>query len=142
MFLRGWLARWRRPRTLGQRGEAAAAKYLRRLGYRIVDRAARRKFGELDIIAVDLRGASGRTVVFVEVKTRTSHDAGHPAEAVDAEKQRRITRAALAYLKRHGLLDCPTRFDVVAVTWPADAKKPTIEHYKNAFEAQGGSMFG
>jgi putative endonuclease len=97
----------------------------------------RSRLGELDLVAVD-----GRTVVFVEVKTRHSHDAGHPAEAVDAHKQQRLTRAALAYLKRHGLLECPSRFDVVAVTWTDAAKKPTIEHFQNAFEAVGqGQMF-
>ena len=142
MFLRRWFARWRTSQTLGQRGEAVAAHFLKRLGYRIIERSARRRFGEIDIVAVDPRGPAGRTVVFVEVKTRASHDAGHPADAVDDRKQRQLSRVALAYLKGHGLLECPARFDVVAVTWPTDAKKPVIEHYKSAFEVQGGSMFG
>ncbi|MCE9557240.1 MAG: YraN family protein [Planctomycetes bacterium] len=142
MFLRDWFTRWRRPQTLGQRGEAAAARFLKRLGYRIIERGARRRFGEIDLVMVDPRGSAGRTVVFVEVKTRASHDRGHPSEAVDDRKQRKLSLVALAYLKGHGLLECPARFDVVAVTWPADAKKPVIEHYKNAFEVQGGSMFG
>jgi putative endonuclease len=91
----------------------------------------------LDIVAVD-----GRTVVFVEVKTRVSHDAGHPAEAVDEHKQKQLTQLALAYLRRYHLLDYSTRFDVVAITWPADQKRPTIEHIKSAFEATGrGQMF-
>jgi putative endonuclease len=77
-------------KTLGRRGEDAAARYLRRLGYVIVARGHRDHIGELDLIAVD-----GRTVVFVEVKTRTSHDAGHPADAVDEAVQRRLTRPAL-----------------------------------------------
>ena len=93
--------------------------------------------GELDLVAVD-----GRTIVFIEVKTRSSHDAGHPAEAVGTEKQRRITNLALIYLKRHGLLENPARFDVMAITWPEGARKPTIEHIRNAFEAIGrGQMF-
>jgi putative endonuclease len=141
----GWLAQlhmqvraWRRTPSLGQRGEAAAERYLRRLGYTIVARGQRERLGELDLIAVD-----GRTVVFVEVKTRRSHDAGHPVEAIGAEKQRRLTRLALAYLKRHDLLEHASRFDVVAVTWPEDrSAKPLIEHFKNAFDAVGrGQMF-
>ena len=93
--------------------------------------------GEFDLVAVD-----GRTVVFVEVKTRESHEAGHPVEAVDADKQARLTRLALAYLKRHDLLECPARFDVVAITWPERAGKPQIEHFANAFEPTGrGQMF-
>jgi putative endonuclease len=121
-------------KTLGQRGEDAAARYLRKLGYVIVARGHKGSIGELDLVAVD-----GRTVVFVEVKTRTSHDAGHPADAVDDAKQRRLTRLALAYLKRHDLLDRSLhfRFDVVAVTWPVNRGRPTIEHFQDAFEAVG-----
>jgi putative endonuclease len=126
-----------KPKTLGQRGEAAAARFLRRLGYVIVARGSHIRRGEIDLIAVD-----GRTVVFVEVKTRISHDAGHPAEAVDREKQRRLTRLAIVYLKRHHLLDNPARFDVIAITWPAGRRRPIIEHFKNAFEPVGeGQMF-
>jgi putative endonuclease len=75
--------------------------------------------------------------VFVEVKTRRSQDAGHPADAVDADKQRRLTRLAVGYLRRHNLLEYPSRFDVIAITWPAGRGKPTIEHIKQAFTAVG-----
>lgn len=118
-------------KPLGQRGEAAAARYLKRQGYKIIARGHRSKWSEIDLIAVD-----GQTVVFVEVKTRQSQDAGHPAEAVEAVKQRRLTRAAVAFLRHHRLLDRPARFDVVAVIWP-DGQRPTIEHFPNAFEAVG-----
>jgi putative endonuclease len=126
-----------KPKTLGERGEAAAAQFLKRLGYIIVARGSHIRRGEVDLVAVD-----GRTVVFVEVKTRVSHDAGHPAEAVDREKQRRLTRLAMVYLKRHHLLDNPARFDVIAITWPEGRRRPVIEHFKNAFEPVGeGQMF-
>jgi putative endonuclease len=136
-----WLARieiaWRRYRSLGARGERAAERYLRRAGYRIVGRRDRGRLGELDLVAVD-----GRTVVFVEVKTRTSREAGHPAEAVGPLKQARLTRLALAYLKRHDLLEHRARFDVVAITWPKGSRRPTISHIRNAFEAVGrGQLF-
>ena len=127
-----WVRRVGAEKPLGARGEAAAARYLKRRGYKIVARGDRLKPGEIDLVAVDRQ-----TVVFVEVKTRESSAAGHPAEAVDAAKQRRLTRAALAYLKRHGLLECPARFDVVAVTWPEGHRRPTIEHIPDAFEAVG-----
>jgi putative endonuclease len=128
---------WQRYQALDRRGERAAERYLRRRGYQIVARRDRGPLGELDLVAVD-----GRTVVFIEVKTRQSHAAGHPAEAVDDVKQQKLTRLALAWLKRHDLLEYAARFDVVAVTWPAGAKRPTIEHYQNAFEATGrGQMF-
>src|SRR5688572_13894401 len=117
-----------KPKPLGRRGEDAAARYLRRLGYTIVARGHRDHIGELDLVAVD-----GRTLVFIEVKTRTTHDAGHPADTVDEAKQQRLTRLALSYMKRHDLLEYPARFDVIAVTWP-DRGRPTIEHFKSAFE--------
>lgn len=120
------------PRSLGERGERAAAKHLEALGYTIVARGHRDRVGEIDLIAVD-----GRTVVFVEVKTRTRTARGSPEDAVDDEKRRRLTRAALAYLKKKKLLQQATRFDVVAVVWPDERSRPEITHYRAAFEATG-----
>jgi len=131
-FLLRWYHRLVPSKSLGQRGEEAAARYLKRLGYKIIARGDRSRLGEIDLVAVD-----GRTIVFVEVKTRQSQDAGHPSEAVDLDKQRRLTRAAVVFLKRHGLLDRPARFDIVAVTWPEGQRRPRIEHFPNAFEAVG-----
>jgi putative endonuclease len=127
-----WLERIFPPKTLGQRGEAAAARYLCRRGHKVLARGDNFGPGELDLVMLD-RG----TIVFVEVKTRQSHEQGHPAEAVDEQKQRRLTRQAVTFLKRHGLLERPARFDVVAITWPAGKWFPTIEHIPNAFEAVG-----
>ena len=131
-----WLARLRLQRPLGWQGETVAARFLRRRGYKILAHGERAKSGELDLVAID-----GQTVVFVEVKTRRSASTGHPAEAVTPDKQRRLTRAAVAWLKRHGLLEHPARFDVVAVTWPQSQWRPTIEHFPNAFEAVGKNEF-
>jgi putative endonuclease len=153
MKLREFFARWLPLKSLGQpslgqRGEDFAVRYLKRLGYTIVARHVDLHVGELDIIAVDNGAKSGRpakdrTIVFVEVKTRASDAAGTPAEAVDEERQRRMTRAALAYLKSHGLLEYPARFDVLALVWPDDAGEPTVEHIQNAFPATGqGQFFG
>ena len=122
-----WFRGLRSQKPLGARGEAAAATFLKRRGYKIVARGDRLKAGEIDLVAVDRQ-----TVVFVEVKTRESAETGHPAEAVNAAKQTRLTRAAVAYLKRHGLLECPARFDVVAITWPAGKRRPAF-----ALRAQG-----
>ena len=135
-MLRRWFARMRQSKPLGERGEDAATRFLKKQGYKILVRHQRAVGrGELDIIAVDPRDPRGRTVVFVEVKTRTSLEKGHPAEAVDQDKQVQITRLALAYLKRNGLLDYPSRFDVIAVVWPPGDRRPRIKHYTNAFEA-------
>ncbi|MGC1720149.1 MAG: YraN family protein [Isosphaeraceae bacterium] len=121
-------------RLLGDRGEQEAARYLRRQGLRILHRGYRTNHGEIDLIALD-----GNVIVFVEVKARRQ---GVPAEAVTTEKQRRLTLAALHFLKKHGLLEQRSRFDVVAIIWSEDDNPPQIEHIRDAFEAVGrGQMF-
>jgi putative endonuclease len=101
---------------------------------RILRRGYRTANGEIDLIARD-----GDTLAFVEVKARRR---GQPAEAVTTEKQRRLTLAALHFLKRYGLLETRTRFDVVAILWPDDGAEPEIEHIRDAFEARGrGQLF-
>src|SRR3954447_1139025 len=114
-----------RNRWLGDRGERAAARMLRKSGLRVLLRGYRTDQGEVDLIARD-----GETLVFVEVKARRR---GEPAEAVTPEKQRRLTLAALHFLKRHGLLEQPCRFDVVAIVWPEGRRPATIEHFRHAF---------
>ena len=128
----GWYRRFFPPKPLGKRGEAAAARYLRRRGHKILARGDKFGPGELDLVTLDRD-----TIVFVEVKTRQSQEWGHPSEAVDQRKQRRLTCLAVTFLKRHGLLERPARFDVIAVTWPSGKWFPAIEHIQNAFEAVG-----
>lgn len=132
MAITAWLKRRLEPLSLGERGEHAATKFLKRRGYKIVFTRHRQRYGEVDIIAVD-----GQTIVFAEVKTRRDASLGRPAEAVDSERQQRQTRAALAFLKSHGLLEYASRFDVIEVVWPSEKKRPDIRHIKNAFEAVG-----
>lgn len=133
-----WDGPRRRPATLGQRGEAHAARLLRRAGCVIVAGGHRSRFGEIDLIAVEGR----QTVVFVEVKTRRSLRGGSPVDAVGVDQQRRIARSALAFLKSHGLLEHPVRFDVVAIVWPKDSAQPeSVEHFRDAFEPPGRGQF-
>ncbi len=123
-------------KLLGDRGERAAVRFLKQLGYRIIAKQYRNSYGEVDIIAQD-----GKVVVFVEVKTRTSTNDGQPFEAVDVRKQEKITRVALAWLKQYGRLEQPARFDVVSILWPDDKGEPQIQHFRNAFEATGRGQF-
>jgi putative endonuclease len=122
----------RRVGSLGPDGEQLAGRFLQQLGYRIVARGHRQRLGEIDLIALDQQ-----VMVFVEVKTWRSGDAGDPSEAVDARKQERLTRAALIYLKRRNLLDQPARFDVISIVWPHADAQPKIRHFINAFDAVG-----
>ncbi len=98
------------PHLLGQEGERLAANYLAKKGYRIIERNYRYHRNEIDIIA-----RHGRTLCFVEVKTRLSSAKGHPAEAVTLQKQHEIIKAARAYLAFSTDGECDCRFDVIAV---------------------------
>jgi putative endonuclease len=117
---------------LGARGEELAGKYLRRAGYRLLARNFRCRFGEIDLVAEE-----GDNLVFVEVKTRSSVDFGHPLEAVDLRKQGQLIRAAHVYLREQAAEERFCRFDVVAVTFGGKGA-PEIELIKNAFELTEG----
>jgi putative endonuclease len=114
--------------TLGERGENVAAKFLTQAGYKILQRNYRSRLGEIDIVA-----RQGRTLVFVEVKTRADAQP-RPEDQVNAEKQHQITKSASLYLNRFGHPQPPARFDVIAIVWP-EGREPQIEHHQNAFEA-------
>ena len=124
------LRRLRQPDPLGLRGERVARKYLKGQGWKILASRSQELLGELDLVAVD-----AGTVVFVEVKTRRSNQAGLPAEAVDDRILRRLARLALVYLKRHRLLGYPVRFDVIGLTWPETSRRPAINHVRAAFSS-------
>lgn len=121
---------WRR--WFGDRAETAAARFLRKKGIRVLFRNVKLPGGELDIVALE-----GRTLVFVEVRSTESQDCSRPTESVDSEKQRKLTSLATAFLRRHDLLGRPARFDVVAVSWPANRREPTIVHFADAFAPTG-----
>ena len=117
----------RQRQHLGKTGETLAAGFLERRGYRILQRNYRTPPGEIDLVAQD-----GKTLVFVEVKTRRSYRYGSAKTSVTAEKRRRLSLAALVYLKRTGLMHTPARFDVVTVDAAMDP--PQIEVICNAFD--------
>ena len=111
------------PRKKGIYGEDMAAAYLKRKWYKISERNYRNKFGEIDIIA-RIRD----TVVFVEVKSRSSDDFGAPSEAVDKRRQGRMCRAAQFYMLGKSQ-ELQVRFDVIEVC----LQNGKINHYENAF---------
>lgn len=113
-------------KLLGRSGEDRAAKHLAGLGYRVLERNYRTPQGEIDLIALE-QG----TVVFVEVKTRSSDVFGAPELAVDPRKQGRMVKAALGYLKQKNLHQMGCRFDVVAISGPG---REQVQVIRNAFE--------
>jgi len=115
-------------KTLGERGEAIAAAYLKGQRFTIIERNFRCKGGEVDIIARD-----GKTLVFVEVKTRRTLTFGPPQMALTPFKQRQISKAALTWLAKKKQFGASARFDVIAIVVP-DHQVPEIEHIRNAFD--------
>lgn len=110
--------------VLGRRGEDRAAAYLEAAGLRVIERNWRVRAGEIDIVAC---GAD--SVVIVEVKTRRSERFGHPFEAIDSRKQRRLWALACAWAKAHPDL-CrgkTVRVDAIALTGP-NPRTARLEH--------------
>jgi len=112
---------------LGRYGEDLAYKRIKRLGYRKIIRNYRCPLGEVDLIAND-----GDTLVFIEIKTRRGKPTGYAKEAVNARKQRQLSKVALSYMKSNNCSDAKARFDVIAISIKED--KPEIEVVKNAFD--------
>lgn len=122
----------------GRRGEELAAKFLRRLGWRILARNYRCPPGEADIVAMIPSGRAGAgradVVVFVEVKTRSPDQLAAPESAVDARKRKHIFQVAQYYLAQHADCRFDVRFDVVSVILPPSGQ-PQIKHIPDAFHA-------
>ena len=112
--------------AIGKKAEKTAAKYLRKLGFKILETNYRGRCGEIDIIAKD-----GKCLVFAEVKCRSASGHGRPEEFVDKTKQSKIVKTALEYLKRKGLDSADVRFDVLAI----DSVSDEIGLIRSAFES-------
>jgi len=118
--------------TLGRRGEELARRFLKKKGYKILETNYRGRLGEIDLVAQD-----GDSLVFVEVKTRSSMAFGHPLESINPRKQHQLTKAAGEYLAGCGEEGRFCRFDAVSVLFSGD-EEPQLELIKNAFEIDGG----
>jgi len=111
----------------GKIGEDIAIDFLKKKGYKIIERNYKCVFGEVDIVARD-RG----DIVFVEVKSRRSEYFGDPTDAVDFNKQKKISKIALNYLNEKRLDNHDARFDVIAIKLSPSGN--TVELIENAFE--------
>ena len=103
-----------------------AEDYLKKKGYKILERNYRCPLGELDLVVVD-----GKVVVFVEVKVRTEHLFGAPLEAVDWRKKKKMVNAPLYFLSHYRLHQRDARFDVIGIS--KSARGPVMGHVNNAF---------
>ncbi len=119
-------------KSLGIYGEDTAVKYLEANGYTILTTNYRCKMGEIDIIAAD-----GDTIVFIEVKTRSTDKYGQPREFVNYSKQKKIIKTALHYIVNKNLTDYMSRFDIVDILVDNNNSSNVITLIKNAFEYSG-----
>lgn len=131
-----WLKAWLRPAAeaahlrSGRWGERQAVRYLKARRYDIRGQRVRvGKHDEIDILA-QLRDI----MVFVEVKTRKNEAFGRPAAAVNATKRKRLSRAAVHYLRKHKITSGFIRFDIIEVIGAPGGSPPEIRHIENAFE--------
>ncbi len=114
-------------KELGRKGEEAALRFLKKNGYRILEKNYVCKLGEIDIIAKERD-----TLSFIEVKTRTSTLFGPPELSVTSSKQIQLSKAALCFLKEKKLEDAKARFDVVSILIEPRGEK--IELIRDAFD--------
>lgn len=122
-------------RELGNWGEEQAREYLEGQGFIILEQNYRCVLGEMDLIALD-----GESLVFIEVKTRTSTAYGFPMESIGKRKQEKYIQMASYYAKAKGLYKAPLRFDVVEVM-AARQGLLSINHIPNAFQSFSGRYF-
>jgi putative endonuclease len=117
-------------KALGSKGEDLAVQYLKRRGFKVIERNYHCSAGEIDLIAREKN-----TLVFVEIKARSSSDYGLPQDAVDRFKQKKLIEVARTYMaERHLTEDIAARFDVVAIhLTPAG---PDIEVIRDAFQGE------
>ncbi|TET23092.1 MAG: YraN family protein [Candidatus Cloacimonadota bacterium] len=117
-------------RAIGINGEKIASAYVKKMGLTILETNYRQKTGEIDIIA-----AKNNLIAFIEVKIRQTHQYGHPEEAIDRKKKRRMIRTAKYYLVTHNLYDKQVvRFDVLAIQGKESSYD--IEYFENAFREE------
>ncbi len=109
---------------LAREGEEIAAKYLKKSGYKILDRNFRARNTEIDIVAI-----KDKTLIFVEVKTRTSEKFGTPLESINYFKLKSLVKAAEHYKISHSRLPEAMRIDAISVD--LSLEEPKIEHIQN-----------
>lgn len=114
-----------KSQNIGKQGEKIAANYLQSIGYSIISSNWRYSYYEIDLIAQD-----DKTLVFVEVKSRSSEQFAHPEDSVNKKKQGKLIKAAEAYIFNNNYLG-ELRFDVISIVF--GKSDPEIFHIKDAF---------
>lgn len=123
---------------LGKRGEEEAVKLLKKKGYKIIKTNFKARYGEIDIIAIEPKSEKKQdsTLVFAEVKTRSSKSYGSPLEAITYWKVKSLIRTAQFYKLTHPHSPSLLRIDAISVIFAPGGEVSEIEHIQNAAENQ------
>ncbi len=116
-------------KKLGGQGEKYALDYLISKGYKVIGRNYSNYIGEIDLIMKDKK-----TLVFVEVKTKTELEYGNPLEMIDTRKQKKLIQCVKAYLQKNNFHQDDVRIDAVSVVMDIWGNKVKLEHIENAVE--------
>jgi len=120
-------------KQLGNFGEKIAVKYLKKKGYKILDKNFKyRKYGEIDIVA-----KKGRDISFIEVKTRETADKDspyNPEDNITFFKQKQLVKLSKIYLAKNNLLDFPWQIDIIAIEINPFTRKEKLRHIEQAIE--------
>lgn len=114
-------------KKLGNLGEELAILYLKKHQYKILAYHWQKRIGEIDIVAQD----EDKTIVFVEVKTRTSQEFGLPEEAVNFLKQHKLIKTAQYYILENYNFEVPWRIDVITLELDLSRRLGHVKHFKN-----------
>lgn len=117
--------------TLATRGIKAAARFLERQGYDILEHGWLGKSGSADLIATD-----DGDLVFVEVKTRSNEDRGMPEDAIGKNARKRNERIAIDYLATHDFCDMKVRFDIISILVVSE-ERAFLRHHRDAMSLDG-----
>jgi len=122
-------------KQVGAIGEDAAAQFLRKKDYQILERNFHTRWGEIDIIAREKRkDPIFPKIVFVEVKTKTGDQYGEPWEMINRNKYQQVKNMAQVYLTKNGLGEVPCRIDVIGVWLDLEHEVEKIKHWENVTE--------
>lgn len=117
-------------KELGSLGEKLVQVFLKKRGYKILDKNFRTKWGEIDIIAEKKNG-----FVFIEVKTIRKKNGFSPEDEITPQKKRQLLKMTQIYLSSKKISpETPCQIDILAVEIPPDSREPEIRHYENAIE--------
>lgn len=123
---------------IGEKGEEEAEKYLKKFGYKILDRnwfnKKGQRLGEIDIVAKNKDG----DIIFAEVKTRKINSSKEikeilPEEQITIHKMNKLQKAAESYISENDLWENDWHFDAISIIFYSDSEKPKIEHFENIF---------